>query len=483
MKVFRFGLILAFGVLSSLFAASALAQCYIWNGDKWPGTSVTYCINSDLATNDASEEDWTDAINSAATQWNAAGADFQFDQGSDVSYDPGTEPPGVYQLGWYAQSGTDTTAITNVTDDPNNSAAITQVETYFNQAYDYSANPNSSQLDIWTEAVHELGHWLNLQSETDPSCSDNVMYEYKSEGDISHRYLTDDDKAGIVFIYGGLVGIGYTPPPAPTNFSVSIVGQNAVLNWLEPSGGCTPSFMIVYKNGNVIANPGPSSTSYTDANATSSLPATYVVGAYVEGSGGQGCGGESDSPSISVTAAPSTVSSNTTWSGVVYVNNSVTVNSGCTLTISPGTSVYFSSGNSYSLTANGQLNVEGGTFTSNSSSPSPGNWGSIVLSGSGANYSSINNASIEYGTGIQANNTSNVTISHCNIINCSSYGIDSYFSSNLVARSNTIANTNIYHGIFVTGGQATIAMTMLSTSRMASTPTVPGYCIPVLMEI
>ena len=61
---------------------------------------------------------------------------------------------------------------------------------------------------------------------------------------------------------------------------------------------------------------------------------------------------------------------------------------------------------------------------------------------------------MQYGTGIQANNTSNVTISHCNILNCSSYGIDSYFSSNLVARDNTIANTNVYHGIFITGGSS-----------------------------
>ena len=124
-----------------------------------------------LATNDASEQDWKNAINSAVAQWNGAGANFEFNQGSDVSYDPNTEPAGVYQLGWYAQSGDPTTAYTNVTDDPNNSAVITKVETYFNEAYDYSANPSSTQLDIWTIAVHELGHWLDLQSETDPGCS------------------------------------------------------------------------------------------------------------------------------------------------------------------------------------------------------------------------------------------------------------------------------------------------------------------------
>ncbi|MCL4510230.1 MAG: hypothetical protein M1470_04095 [Bacteroidetes bacterium] len=171
MKLFRFGLVLSFVLLSSAFAPSVFSQCYIWNGNQWTGNSVTYSINSGLATNDASEQDWKNAINSAVAQWNGAGANFEFNQGSDVSYDPNTEPAGVYQLGWYAQSGDPTTAYTNVTDDPNNSAVITKVETYFNEAYDYSANPSSTQLDIWTIAVHELGHWLDLQSETDPGCS------------------------------------------------------------------------------------------------------------------------------------------------------------------------------------------------------------------------------------------------------------------------------------------------------------------------
>ncbi len=230
-------------------------------------------------------------------------------------------------------------------------------------------NVSSGYYDLVSAILHEFGHWLDLaDNQTNTSA---VMYYQLTDGQ-SRRVLNSADTDPIQSLYEW-DGIVNTPPPAPTNFTVSIVGQNAVLSWYEPTTGCTPSFMIVYKNGNIIANPDPSATSYTDVNATSSLPATYMIGAYVEGVGGQGCGGESDSPPISVIAAPPTISSNTTWSRVVYVNNNVSVNSGCTLTISPGTSVYFNSGSGYSLTANGQLNVQSAIFMSNSSSPSPGN--------------------------------------------------------------------------------------------------------------
>ncbi len=158
-----------------------------------------------MNTSYASQQDYETAIQSAASQWNNAGAYFQFSQGSDVSYNKGNEPDGIYQVAWYFENNTPNHAIT-VVDHPDG-VNITKVETYFNQNYIFSANPTSDQLDIWSTACHEFGHWLYLGDETSSSCSPNVMYKYLADGDVTHRYLTQDDKDGIKYIYGNIQGI------------------------------------------------------------------------------------------------------------------------------------------------------------------------------------------------------------------------------------------------------------------------------------
>jgi tetratricopeptide (TPR) repeat protein len=147
----------------------------------------------------------------------------------------------------------------------------------------------------------------------------------------------------------------------------------------------------------------------------------------------------------------STISSNTIWSGVVYinsnvVNSNVAVNSGVSLIINPGTVIKIAG--SASLTVNGTLNATGTssqqiTFTS-SSGTSPGSWGSIVLSGSGASGSSLNYVNMQYGTEIDVNNTTNITIQNSTIQNCTNGIVGSTATASIL--NNTIKNvTN--HGI------------------------------------
>ncbi len=253
---------------------------------------------------------------------------------------------------------------------------------------------------------------------------------------------------------GILTGIGGTnPPPAPLNFTASIVGQNIILNWSDPSPYI--GYFKIYKNTALKAE--PTTTTYTDVNAVSSLPVTYIVGAYAPNNGA-GVAGETDSQPIKVVSAPATISSTTSWSGTVYVNSSVTINyPGGSLYIAPGTNVVFNSGNNYTLTANGELTVQGEagwpvTFTSNSSSPSAGNWGKIILNGSGANNSTLSFTNISYGNEIDVTGASNVTIQNCNIENNSGNGIYLYSSPNCQMQYNTIANSNANHGIYIYGG-------------------------------
>ncbi len=282
-------------------------------------------------------------------------------------------------------------------------------------------NTFTQYINFQNVAVHEMGHLFGLGDDYEDQNS--VMY-YAQSPDQSELYLDRTDVYSMERLYCGvLTGVGNSPPPAPTDFSVNIVGQNIVLNWNETSG-IPISYFNVYRNGALITQ--QSSNSYTDIDGVSSLPASYQVGAYSYYPGPPYyLDGESDTQPINVIASPSNISYDTLWTGVVYVNNNVTISSGATVCIGAYTNVIFNSGSSYSITANGKLNVEGEsgapvTFTSNSSSPSPGNWGSIVLNGSGASGSTLDYVNMQYGTNLQAIGTSGITIENSTFSNNSS---------------------------------------------------------------
>ncbi len=154
---------------------------------------------------------------------------------------------------------------------------------------------------------------------------------------------------------------------------------------------------------------------------------------------------------ISSVTTSGVLSGNEIWSGNVTITGSVSIPSGVTLMIQPGTTVSFPSG--ASLTANGLLTVNGNsssevTFTA-ASGNSAGAWGSLVLSGSGADESAIFYAHIDYGNEVDVESANNVTIENCRIDANAGAGIYLYSSSNCLMQSDTIANTNIHHGILL----------------------------------
>ncbi len=253
---------------------------------------------------------------------------------------------------------------------------------------------------------------------------------------------------GGTFVDNTVTGICNTCPPyAPENFSATISGQNVILNWntyTDQSGWG----LQIYKNGQPYGNwIQTSQTSYTDINATNSLPATYTISAFNNY-------GDSYSEPISVILSPTTITSNTPWNGVIYVNSNVTVNSGAQLQIEAGTKIIFNSGPAFTLTVNGILNSEGNavypvTFTSNSTNPSPGNWGSIVFNGANASESSLSYTNIQYGTEIDITNANNVNIQNCSITNSSMHGLNFSGGTGCSAINNIIENSNTAHGIVV----------------------------------
>ena len=112
------------------------------------------------------------------------------------------------------------------------------------------------------------------------------------------------------------------------------------------------------------------------------------------------------------------ISSNTTWSGYKLVTCNVTVNTGVTLTIEPGTFVFFESGTG--LTIKGTLNVLSIPHIQTVFTRSAGatDWESIIFDGSSSSSSLIDNARIEYASDIQCLNGANVTIQNSIIENC-----------------------------------------------------------------
>ncbi len=132
-----------------------------------------------------------------------------------------------------------------------------------------------------------------------------------------------------------------------------------------------------------------------------------------------------------------------------YVVSSATLSSN--LTIAAGRTIAFAG--STSLTSTAQLTANGNLLShvifKPISSTSPGSWGSIVLSGSGANNSSLTYCDIQYGTEVDVTNASGVTVQDCAITNSSSSGLVFSGSTNSNAWNNTIVNSNIYHGIIV----------------------------------
>ena len=184
---------------------------------------------------------------------------------------------------------------------------------------------------------------------------------------------------------------------------------------------------------------------------------------------------------LPVTEVTSNISSNTTWqSGNVYlVSSSISITSGNTLTVEPGTIVKFSGG--VTLTVDGVLDAAGTdnsliTFTSStddaaggdsnedgdSTTPGKGNWGKINFNNTG---STLSYTVVRYGSGTGRDGTlsltASVSLSNIFVNNNSGSGIYSEVSQS--GWSDVSSSSNSDHGFYfyraglqMTGGQASL---------------------------
>ncbi len=163
-----------------------------------------------------------------------------------------------------------------------------------------------------------------------------------------------------------------------------------------------------------------------------------------------------------------TIAQNTTWSGIISVVSPITVNSGVTLTITPGTSIYFSNG--ASLIVNGELTANGSSgqitfdFVSQNSSTQNG----IIINSTGTasiSYATIKNAykGISIDPSTYQSSIENSTIQDCYNGIVVEYGSK---DADLTISNNTIEN-NTHYGISIAN----------SSYGMNSEPTISGNTI------
>ncbi|HBZ00871.1 MAG TPA: hypothetical protein DEO84_06060 [candidate division Zixibacteria bacterium] len=142
------------------------------------------------------------------------------------------------------------------------------------------------------------------------------------------------------------------------------------------------------------------------------------------------------------------LATNTTWSGDVYIYNTLTVPSGITLTIQPGTKIY--AYKDATLYIQGTLNANGTAsdsvkFICLGGNPQPGDWYGIYVDT--AATCSLSYCTVRYANyGVECRNNSHITVLHSDISNNSGDGIHNY--KGILAVDSSNINFNAYSGVW-----------------------------------
>ncbi|MHC4110352.1 MAG: Ser-Thr-rich GPI-anchored membrane family protein, partial [Planctomycetota bacterium] len=220
-------------------------ECYIYEGDKWFGTSPTVCYYINQNTSDCSGEGA--AVQRGANTWNDAGADFTFQYcGSCSSTSQGMN--GINCIMWGTTSGSLATAWrwTNP-----GTGEIVECDIVFNDNYIWSTDPDTpfGEYDVESVAVHELGHWLHLADLYDSADSDKVMYGYLGDGE-EMRTLHSCDIDGICYIYGcPSCSITVTSPTDGSNWNT---GALYPIMWNSSNNPGSSVKIELYKGSSLI---------------------------------------------------------------------------------------------------------------------------------------------------------------------------------------------------------------------------------------
>ncbi len=218
---------------------------------KWPLDSpvIQYWINENCAS--ATGEG--DAVQAAANSWNAVGAQFDFQYAGTHSavtsnYNSkneimwGNAPSGAIAVTYYWASG--------------ETMLECDIVMGSDYSWDTSGSPSSSQMDVQTITVHEMGHWLNLRDlygNIGDGINDNskIMYGYGDYGEVK-RTISAGDRDGIIWIYGQNTNIAPEITSSPE--TAAIRGELYVYD-VNATGMPEPNFALIESPAGMNINP------------------------------------------------------------------------------------------------------------------------------------------------------------------------------------------------------------------------------------
>jgi hypothetical protein len=167
-----------------------------YGGVKWSTASASYRVNantSDIANEKA-------LLDAARTTWFPYSTFSLTDGGSCTSTGyPPNNSNGYNDIYW-ASSGMPAGALA-VNYYSYFLGYFIESDIVFNDTYTWCDGAVAGQYDVQSTATHELGHSLNLRDLYGDGDASDIMYGYGGANEVK-RAVTDDDQAGILWIYG-----------------------------------------------------------------------------------------------------------------------------------------------------------------------------------------------------------------------------------------------------------------------------------------
>ena len=169
-------------LLCLICPASAYTTSYYWNSH-----SVGYTIDSSIPSG------YTNSVKAAANSWTNSGAYFSYywsvNSNNKVQYSSfgsGSNALGTCTPTYY----TGTTRLSKI---------LIKLNSDYSSSWSTSSTCPSGKYDVQSVLAHEFGHGVGLGHSTVTSAT---MFKNINSGTVDKRSLEQDDKNGIIAIYG-----------------------------------------------------------------------------------------------------------------------------------------------------------------------------------------------------------------------------------------------------------------------------------------
>jgi hypothetical protein len=181
--------------------------CYKLLGVKWNTLPINYVINP-TNKDGLSESFLTSTLQTSSETWDSYTSKELFNNVFSIDYSATWDdqaPDGKNEYVFSSYSQNNVIAVTNIWgyfSGPKANKRITEYDILFNEYYAWGdASINPLLMDLQNIATHEIGHGIGL-ADLYNTCTQETMYGYSKEGEMSKRTLNSGDIAGLRVMYG-----------------------------------------------------------------------------------------------------------------------------------------------------------------------------------------------------------------------------------------------------------------------------------------